>query len=108
MIPESLDTTLDEVAGRRCLSCHKDTKDIHPLTKGFYLRIDHPERNPFLRAPLAKSAGGGGDCGQNVFTSTEDPDYQKLLRLFESVEKTLSQHPRMDMLPLDRQSATRH
>lgn len=106
MIPKSLDTTLAEVAGRRCLTCHKDVKDIHPLTQGFYLRIDHPERNPFLRAPLAKKAGGTGACGKDVFATTNDPDYQKLLRLFEPLQQSLSQRPRMDMVPLDQQSPT--
>lgn len=104
MIPKSLDNTLAEVASRRCLTCHKDVKDIHPLTHGFYLRIDHPERNPFLRAPLAKKAGGTGACGKDVFASTNDPDYQKLLRLFEPLQQSLKQRPRMDMVPLDQQS----
>lgn len=106
MIPESLDATLAEVAGRRCISCHQDSKAIHPLTQGFYLRIDHPERNPFLRAPLAKNAGGSGACGKNVFATTNDPDYQKLLRLFDPLQKSLSQRQRMDMVPLDQQAPT--
>ena len=104
MIPQSLDATLAEVASRRCISCHKDTKEILPFTQGFYLRIDHPERNPFLRAPLAKNAGGTGACGKDVFATTNDPDYQKLLKLFEPLQKSRNQRPRMDMVPLDQQS----
>ncbi|MBT8036444.1 MAG: hypothetical protein KJO21_02760 [Verrucomicrobiae bacterium] len=106
ILPESLDATLAEVASRRCQTCHKDTKEIHPLTQGFYLRIDHPERNTFLRAPLAKKAGGSGACGKGVFTSTNDPDYQKLIRLFDSIQQSLIKRPRMDMMPLDEQAAT--
>lgn len=103
MVPESFDATLVDVAGRRCQSCHKDVKNVHSFPKSFYLRIDHPERNLFLRAPLAKGAGGTGACGKEVFATTEDPDYQKLLRLFAPLSESLKQRPRMDMVPIDRQ-----
>lgn len=64
----------------------------------FFVRIDHPERNGFLRAPLAKGAGGTGACGKQVFVGPDDPDdpdYQKLLGLFEPLQETLIRRPRM-------------
>jgi hypothetical protein len=104
MIPETLDATITEIAGRRCSACHTDVKDVHSLPGSFFVRIDHPERNPFLRAPLAVSAGGSGACGRETFADTDDPDYQKLLRLFEPLRNALTQRPRMDMVPLDQQT----
>jgi len=40
--------------------------------------LSRPEKSLQLLAPLAKSAGGHGLCG-DIFTSTDDPDYQKLM-----------------------------
>ena len=38
-----------------------------------------PDQSAVLLAPLAKEAGGWGTC-PNVFTSKQDPDYQKMAR----------------------------
>lgn len=65
-----------------------------------------PERNGFLKAPLSKEEGGTGECGKAVFTDKDDPDYQKLLKIFEETDKQLSERPRMDMLELDEQCTT--
>jgi hypothetical protein len=40
--------------------------------------FSRPEKSLQLLAPLAKSAGGHGTCGE-VFAITQDSDYQKLL-----------------------------
>ncbi len=104
MLPDGLDATLSEVAKRRCASCHQDVKNVASLPHSFYVRIDHPERNAFLRAPLAKSAGGTGACGQEVFASTRDLDYQKIIRLFVPLQRALTKRPRMDMVPIDQQT----
>ena len=104
MLPDGLDSTLREVAKRRCASCHQDVKDATSFPHSFYVRIDHPERNAFLRAPLAKSAGGTGACGKEVFASTNDLDYQKLIRLFVPLQRALAKRPRMDMVPIDQQT----
>ena len=97
MIPDGLDATIKDVASRRCVSCHQNMTSTQTLPNSFYLRIDNPAHNLFLRAPLAKSAGGTEACGSAVFADTNDPDYQKLLDLFEPLRDTLSKHPRMDM-----------
>jgi hypothetical protein len=104
MIPEALDATIVDVAARRCSTCHEDVKNVHSLPNSFFVRIDHPEHNPFLRAPLAPGAGGSGACGKEVFADTDDPDYQKLLRLFKPLHEALARRPRMDMVPLDQQT----
>ncbi|MBI3920855.1 MAG: hypothetical protein HY318_05495 [Armatimonadetes bacterium] len=90
--PEELNTVLGEVSQRRCASCHQSG----PPSRGF-LRITQPERNDFLAAPLAKSAGGREACGKAVFSSKSDPDYQAMLRVFEPTRLALQARPRMDM-----------
>jgi len=93
MVPEELDATLGEVASRRCTSCHGQGIPRRP-----WLRLDHPEFNDFLRAPLSRESGGTQACGQAVFESKEDADYQAVLRTFLSVGKLMRETPRMDML----------
>ena len=44
------------------------------------MRLDHPERNPFLAVPLAK----GG------FASAADPDYRRILACFDGVQDALA------------------
>jgi hypothetical protein len=91
--PADLDKTLAEVGQRRCAQCHQDGK----VPRQVWTRITHPQRNDFLLAPLAQSAGGSGACGQPVFPSTADPDYQTILKTFEPVNEMLRVRPRMDM-----------
>jgi hypothetical protein len=76
VVPENLDAVLDEISKRRGIQ----------LPKTFYIRLDHPERNPFLATPLAK-----GD-----FISTEDPDYQRILGCFKNVPEALDQRIDVD------------
>jgi len=64
----------------------------------FALRIDHPELNPFLLAPLDSLAGGSGKCKNIVFTTKEDEDYQKILKTFDQLEENLQERPRLDMM----------
>ena len=70
---------LNEINARRCARCHAPPKLD-------YVRITNVEHNSFLLAPLAKSAGGTEACGQPVFASKDDPDYQALLQTFEALE----------------------
>jgi mono/diheme cytochrome c family protein len=86
-----LAATLKEVGTRRCAECHKDGP-----TPG-RVRFTNVENNPFLLAPLAKSAGGTEQCGKAVFVDKNDPDYQKLLKLFEPITQVLEENPRQDM-----------
>ncbi|MHB8862818.1 MAG: HzsA-related protein [Pirellulaceae bacterium] len=91
MMPLDLDSTLGEVASRRCAECHPTG-----VPRKFYTRVMSPEKNSFLLAPLAKSAGGSEKCGQPVFLSTADPDYQKILQTFAPIEALLREQPRED------------
>jgi hypothetical protein len=90
--PEGLDEMLRDVWRRRCSSCH-----VSGLPSCGFVRITEPELNDFLLAPLAKEAGGRQSCGEPVFASKNDPDYQALLKLFEPLREMLRQRPRMDM-----------
>jgi hypothetical protein len=95
--PPELDETLGEVGLRRCADCHADGK----VPRTFYTRIENPQNNRFLLAPLAKSAGGTERCGQPVFASTADPDYLAVLRTFEPALQALKAGPRLDIVPED-------
>ncbi|HEY3320959.1 MAG TPA: hypothetical protein VGP72_10880 [Planctomycetota bacterium] len=92
MLPLDLDKTLSEVAERRCAECHKDG-----IPRKFYTRVMNPEKNNFLLAPLAKSAGGLEKCGKAVFADTKDADYQKIIKTFEPIHALLKERPRPDM-----------
>ncbi len=101
MYPDGLDAAIQDVAGRRCVSCHKaDGNGNVQLPQTEWIRIGHPERNGFLAAPLARKDGGTGKCGQAVFESTNDPDYRKILKTFEPIAEQLRKKPRMDMIDL--------
>jgi len=92
MLPADLDSTLAEVAARRCASCHADG-----IPRKFYTRVMKPENNSFLLAPLSEQAGGTRKCGTAVFSSKDDPDYRKILKTFEPIHELLKQRPRADM-----------
>jgi hypothetical protein len=101
---------MDDVYARRCQKCHEE-KDVQTLMTwrgpkwsggrspwgGMGVRIENPELNDFLLAPLPKPAGGTGRCGQPVFRSKDDPDYQAVLKTFAPVHELMRQTPRMDM-----------
>jgi len=93
MMPPDLDATLKQVADRRCVSCHENG-----IPRKFYTRVVNPEKNSFLLAPLASAAGGTQQCRQPVFASTADPDYEKILRTFDSIGALLKRSPREDMV----------
>jgi len=92
MLPLDLDSTLSEVASRRCVQCHQAD-----VPRKFYTRVMNPEKNSFLLAPLAAAAGGTQRCGQPVFASADDPDYQRILRTFAPIHALLKDRPRADM-----------
>lgn len=93
--PPDLDATLADVALRRCADCHAEGK----LPRAFFTRIENPQDNPFLLAPLAPAAGGTGRCGRAVFASRDDPDYLAILRTFEAASQALRERPRLDVEP---------
>ncbi len=98
MWPDDFDRVFQEVAARRCAECHTpDAKGVPTVPRKWYLRVEQPEKNPFMLAPLAKDAGGTGACGRPVFASTDDADYQALLAVFRPIRELLDRHPRLDM-----------
>jgi hypothetical protein len=92
MYPPELDPTLAEITGRRCASCHEEG-----IPRAYYTRMLEPENNSFLLAPLAESAGGTQACGEAVFASKDDPDYQRLINVFGPIQQMLEERPRADM-----------
>jgi hypothetical protein len=62
-----------------------------------YCNLDEPRRSWILRAPLDKSAGGLGLCGEGVFESADDPDYQEILAAVQDSANQLAHHKRFDM-----------
>jgi len=115
--PPTLDTVLNEVAARRCTECHEKGNVerrnwTHRTQNQFWypqensdgivprrpwVRITEPELNPFLLAPLAKSAGGTEQCGRAIFADTNDPDYRKILEVFTPIIESLQHTTRIDM-----------
>jgi len=96
ILPSGLTETFREISGRRCMSCHKK-QDVFSYPGCFAVRLDNPQWNLFLRAPLAKSAGGTEACGKVIFQDANDVDYQKLLHLFDPLKSDLEKNPRQDM-----------
>jgi len=93
MLPPELKTVLQDVAKRRCASCHAGGK----IPQTFYTRVTNVDHNGVLLAPLAKSAGGTEACGQAVFKSKDDPDYKAIRKVFDPITAMLQATPRMDM-----------
>ena len=93
ILPDRLKPVLADVARRRCSECHRGGK----IPQRDWVRITEARFNPFLVAPLARSAGGSQKCGKAVFADTTDPDYQAILALFQPIEEMLRKTPRMDM-----------
>ncbi len=93
LYPKDLDRVLADVAKRRCATCHKGGK----VPRRVWTRITEPHLNPFLLAPLAKSAGGSEKCGKAIFESADDPDYKAILKTFEPIHKMIKVNPRLDM-----------
>ena len=61
--------------------------------------LTHPEKSLFLKAPLAKSAGGFGmgKDGKAVFASADDPDYKTILAMIQDGKAVLEKVKRFDM-----------
>ncbi len=62
-----------------------------------YCNLSRPAKSLFLRAPLAKSAGGLGLCARTVFADTEDKDYQAILKAIEIAADELAKGKRFGM-----------
>jgi hypothetical protein len=66
------------------------------FSRNILYNLSYPERSLQLLSPLARSAGGHGICGE-VFTSTDDPDYQGLLAGIREAQAYLSEIKRFNM-----------
>ncbi len=106
-LPDNFDALMADVSKRRCVTCHKEAENstdwMLKSKDRFYIRIDNPQLNSFLMAPLAKEAGGTAQCGSPVFKTTDDADYQKFMAAFDQLRQKLEQNPRYDMMPLEDQ-----
>ncbi|MCP4642042.1 MAG: hypothetical protein GY851_16485 [bacterium] len=91
-VAPGFDSVLEDVAKRRCAECHTGG-----VPRRFFTRVTNVTNDPLLLAPLAKEAGGTEACGRAVFASTDDPDYQALVRGGRESESVLNARPRMDV-----------
>jgi hypothetical protein len=99
-IPVGFTKAFEDMASRRCISCHtqKDSLSVFSYPSQFALRLDNPELNPVLTAPLDPKAGGSGKCGEIIFRNTRDKDFVKLMEIFNGLHKDLAERPRIDMI----------
>ena len=78
------------------------------MSRHAVFNLTRPEKSLMLLAPLAQAAGGYGLCtssdsdtvgeeGGPVFTSTRDPDYQRILALCQEGKTHLEEIKRFDM-----------
>jgi hypothetical protein len=113
-----------EVIARRCDSCHRganvlpkslsDERGISfwsfslsdprlKLSRHIMFNMSRPEKSLLLLAPLAERAAGFGLCRDDqgapreVFASTDDPDYRKLLAMIAAGSENLDKIKRFDM-----------
>jgi hypothetical protein len=59
--------------------------------------LTRPDKSMMLLAPLAKEAGGYGQCGASVFADTMDADYRLILALAAEAKGKLDEMKRFDM-----------
>jgi len=78
---------------RRCANCHA----VDVVTRLDWIDIHRADQSLFLRAPLAKSAGGTQKCGEIVYRNQEDPDYQAVRTWIEQALQRTWAKPRRDL-----------
>lgn len=61
------------------------------------VNLDRPEMSIFLRAPLAKSAGGLELCGKAIYADRNDPLYRAAIQRIEQASDQLKEVKRFDM-----------
>ena len=59
--------------------------------------LTRPDKSLFVRAPLAKEAGGLGLCRKVVFRDKADPDYNALVEVIAEASRQLEEVKRFDM-----------
>lgn len=114
--PESIAAA--DAIRRRCTTCHDKAKpmprflsddlglvlsnpdDNDPRirwSRHLMFNLSRPDKSLILLAPLAQVAGGFQRCGQPVFASPADPDYQAILALCREGQRHLNTIKRFDM-----------
>ena len=61
------------------------------------VNLTHPEQSRLLRAPLAKTAGGLGQCEKRPFATTDDARYRAALAVIQGWSTDMADNPREDM-----------
>ncbi len=90
---------LESIHGRRCAACHS-SGDGRQDTWWMSLNRRDVALSRALVAPLAQSAGGWQRCGEPVFATQDDPDYQRLLATLARLRDALADRPREDLASL--------
>lgn len=88
---------LEQRHAARCGECHAASQ----VTRLDWIDLRDPARSLFLRAPLARSAGGLGTCPKAVYADTSDPDYQAILQRVRAAVRRATESPRRDLQSLD-------
>lgn len=85
---------------RRCALCHG--QDSAGQQDSWWLSLNRQDvkASRALQAPLARSAGGWQRCGEVVFASAADPDYQTMLASLAAIRDRLARQPREDVLSI--------
>jgi len=90
-----LKQTIDAVHARRCAQCHEPAS----VSRLDWIDLRDPRQTRFLAAPLAKEAGGTGQCGA-VYANAEDADYAALLAAVRAAANETWARPRRDVATL--------
>ena len=85
-----------EVSARRCADCH----DAAQVSGAEWIDLRDASKAGFLRAPLARSAGGSEVCGRAVYETRGDPDYRRVLAAVEAALEEVWARPRRDVATL--------
>ncbi len=106
------DPAVMHVMGQKCGECHKkkvfDARQKKEVTtyrfggrnislRAPWFNLSRPEKSLFIRAPLAKDAGGLQLCKKAVFENTDDLLYQGLLVSIQDAHNRLMKGKRFDM-----------
>jgi hypothetical protein len=93
-----------ETIKSRCASCHDPKAENSNVAFRFttgslqsLCNLTRPDKSLVLQAPLSVEAGGLGICGDGIFISAEDPDYQALFDAIDEAADQLNTHKRFDM-----------
>ncbi|MHC4758889.1 MAG: hypothetical protein ACYTE8_09540, partial [Planctomycetota bacterium] len=74
---------------------HLDPRNLY--SHNILYNLSRPDKSVLLLAPLSKSAGGYGACGEDVFRDTEDTDYAVILKSIEAAKAEVQRLTRFHM-----------